>query len=538
MVVIAAILQAQWRSTRFFGRGSALTIVMGLFWYGIFAAMACGAGLSAAVVGQADLNHYLPLAFCGLCLYWQLIPLVTASMGASIDLRKLLPYPIPHRRLFLVEVMLRFTTGIEVMLVLTGGMIGLWSNSLLHGWADGLRLVAVYLVFVSFNLLLASGTRSLLERLLSRRRVREWVALFMAMIWVVPRFVAQTGIHLKWLSPAAGFLRSVGLPWTAAAHAAFLPVAGHSSPASWAWLAAWTLVAAWFGRTQFERNLRHDPQATQAGAGGNEGARTRSLAEVFYRLPGRLWRDPVAGMVEKELRSLVRTPRFRMVFVMGFTFGVMLWLPMVLGRSSHPTMTRYFLTIVCVYSLTLLGGVTYWNCFGFDRSAALFYFAAPLPMAQVLAAKNIAALVFVYLEVGVLSAITVVLRMGIGGAQILETLVVMGICAVYMLALGNVSSVYYPRALHPERVSQNPRGGFQGLVFLLYPLALVPVLLAYLARYAFSSQMAFIAVLALAAALAGALYKISLDSAVAAAAGKREILMAELTKGDGPLVGG
>jgi hypothetical protein len=62
--------------------------------------------------------------------------------------------------------------------------------------------------------------------------------------------------------------------------------------------------------------------------------------------------------------------------------------------------SRYFLTIVCVYALTLLGGVTYWNCFGFDRSAAAFYFAAPLSIAQVLVAKNIVSLIFIYLEVG------------------------------------------------------------------------------------------------------------------------------------------
>jgi hypothetical protein len=131
-----------------------------------------------------------------------------------------------------------------------------------------------------------------------------------------------------------------------------------------------------------------------------------------------------------------------------------------------------------------------------------------------------------------------VLRMGIGGAQIAETVVVMGICALYMLALGNLSSIHYPRAPHPERVSQSSGGGFQAFVFLLYPLALIPVLLAYLARYAFSSQAAFALVLGLAAAIGGVLYKIALDSAVSAAPARREHLLAELAKGDGPLISG
>ena len=107
--------------------------------------------------------------------------------------------------------------------------------------------------------------------------------------------------------------------------------------------------------------------------------RWQSLSEIFYRLPGLLLRDPLAAIVEKELRSLSRTPRYRMVFVMGFSFGIMVWLPMILGRraQSHTALSRHFLTVTCVYALTLLGQVSYWNCFGFDRSAAQIYFAAP-----------------------------------------------------------------------------------------------------------------------------------------------------------------
>ena len=82
-----------------------------------------------------------------------------------------------------------------------------------------------------------------------------------------------------------------------------------------------------------------------------------------------------------------------------------------------------------------------------------------------------------------------------------------GVCALYMLAFGNVSSVHYPRPLHPERVSQGGASrGFQALLFLLYPLALLPVFLAYVARYAFASQTVFVVVLSFAAVLGGVLY--------------------------------
>jgi ABC-2 type transport system permease protein len=159
-------------------------------------------------------------------------------------------------------------------------------------------------------------------------------------------------------------------------------------------------LAAWFGRAQFERNLRYDTLAAQATPMKPMSARTRRWSERLYRVPALLWKDPLAAIVEKELRTLMRSPRFRLVFIMGFTFGLMFWLPMVLRRNASHSgfLAHNFLVIVCIYAMTLIGQVTYWNCFGIDRSAAIFYFAAPQPMSRTLLGKNIACLFFLYLE--------------------------------------------------------------------------------------------------------------------------------------------
>jgi ABC-2 type transport system permease protein len=299
------------------------------------------------------------------------------------------------------------------------------------------------------------------------------------------------------------------------------------------------LAAAWFGRLQFDRNLRYDSLAAQATPLKPGAARARGIAERFYRFPGLVFRDPLAGIVEKELRSLARTPRFRMIFVMGFSFGLMLWLPLIIGRNAtrHTTFSEYFLTIVCVYALTLLGQVTYWNCFGFDRSAAAIYFAAPLPVSKALLGKNIAHMVYIYLDVAILCIITLALPVQIGRGRVFETVLVTGICSLYMLGMGNLSSVQYPRGLNPERVSQGGASGrFQALVFLLYPLALLPVFLAYLARYAFDSDLVFYIVLAVAASIGGAVYWIATESAIATAGRRREQILQDLSKGEGPVV--
>ena len=531
--MIRAILRAQLLSMRFGGRGTAFSIFTGVIWYGLWAGISAILGLAAATFPAAELQKWLPVAFLGVCAYWQLVPVISASMGSALDMRKLLAYPIPHGRLFVVEVLLRVTTALEVILVVTAGTLGLLANPEVGGLRAAPRLLPAVLLFILFNLLLASGMRSILERLLSRRKVREMLAVLVAMIWVLPRFLISAGLTPKSLGGFGALVQATGFPWNAAAHGAL----GISVPAAMLSLCGWTLAAFWFGRTQFERSLRYDTTAAQATPAGPLPART-STVERLYRLPGLVLRDPLAGIVEKELRSLARTPRFRMVFVMGFTFGLLVWFPVIVSRGpGRASESQYFLIIVCVYALTMMGQVSYWNCFGFDRSAAAFYFAAPQPISTVLMGKNLAALCFIYLEVLILAALTLLLRLNRSLGNVLESLVVIGICSLYMLALGNMSSVHYPRALNPERVSQGGASSrFQGLVFLLYPTALLPVFLAYLARYALNSQTAFYVVLALAAILGAALYRMATESAVHTATARREQIVQELSRSDGPVV--
>jgi ABC-2 type transport system permease protein len=526
--MIAAILRAQWLSMRFGTRGRAVGVLVATIWYGMWVLGSWAVAIAIANADAANLLLYLPLGTLGVFLYWQLMPVASASMGSALDLRKLLAYPIPHAKLFTVEVLLRLTTAIEMLVVLAGGVIGLAANPQATAWGAVLSLP----LFIGFNLLLASGTRSLLERVLARRRVREVVVLLMTMLWVLPRLVISMGYEGSALMRMALAIQSVALPWTAAAHVAV----GQSIALGLASLCAWVVAAGWFGRWQFERNLRYD--ATAAQATPDRALARPGLAERFFRLPGAVLRDPLAGIVEKELRSLARTPRFRMVFAMGFTFGLAVWFPLIATRNvdGPRAESSWFLTVVCLYALMLLGQVSYWNSFGFDRSAAALYFAAPLSMTQVLAGKNIAALIYIYLEVLMVIVVTAALGLSAGIGSAVETVIVMGICALYMLALGNLGSVRYPRGLSGERVAHGGGRGFQGFLFLIYPVALAPVGLAYLARYAFESDVLFGVVLAIAAAIGGVFYWMALDSAVKSAGRERERIIQELSQSDGPVV--
>lgn len=532
--MIAAILRAQFIvMRRTFGAGTAPSVIGAVVWYGLWTFAAAGAFSYMAATPARDLPRILSLLLAGVCGYWQLMPVISASMGSSLDLRKLVAYPIPQSRLFQVEILLRLASAAEMLLVLVAAGIGLAINPATHSVA---AIAGALAVFVLFNLLLASGVRSLLERLLMRRKVRELMVLLTALLWVLPRFVMMTGVRPKFAGRAITAALAAGLPWGAATHA----VLGLFPAAAWGSLAAWTFAAAGFGRMQFGRNLRFDAAAAQAAPREVQGV---SFGDRWFRLPSRFLPDPLGAMVEKELRTLSRAPTYRNLFFMGFTFGLLVWLPMVIGRpgaAGHRDsfMSGHFLTVVSVYALTLLGQVTYWNCFAFDRSAAAFWFIAPQPISTVLIAKNIASQLPVYLEIAILTAISLALRLVTGWGEVIEAFGVVATCSIYMLAMGNITSIEYPRGINPERVAHGGGGSgrFQSLILIFYPLALLPVALVFLARYAFDSEFVFRVALLIAAAVGAVIYKFTLGSAAAAADRRRELILQTLSAGEGPVV--
>jgi hypothetical protein len=86
----------------------------------------------------------LPTGLLLIFLYWQLAPLISASLGASLDLKKLLIYPVPHRKLFVIEVLLRLTTCAEMLLILAGSVAGLLRNPTFGGVSRAPRLITSF----------------------------------------------------------------------------------------------------------------------------------------------------------------------------------------------------------------------------------------------------------------------------------------------------------------------------------------------------------------------------------------------------------
>jgi ABC-2 type transport system permease protein len=527
--IILAILRAQWLSMRLRvgtrRAGALFGAITSFFFYGIWGLIALG--LAGFFSSRDNAGNFLPLLSSGLLfvmLYWQLAPVISAGFGASLELRKLLAYPIEHGTLFAVEVLLRLSTCAEMLILLAGASIGLMRNPL-YGASAAPLILAGALTFSATNLLLSAGVRQVMERLFMRTRMREAMMLLVFIAAILPQLFLFMKIRKSTLLSVAP--QHLVWPWVAAAS---VMLRSRVLPAGVLML-CYLGIAWWFGRRQFERGIRHDGAALKKP---EREARIGGLAETIFRLPGRLLPDPLGAMVEKELRTLARIPRFRMVYGMSCVFGIVLYLPALRNPHPHSFMIENSLPFMALYGLLMLGPISYWNAFGFDRSAVEGYFSWPVLFRDALLSKNITVVMLLIPQIMMVSLVGKAGRMPISAGKFVETLAVMLIASLYWFAMGNIWSVRMPRAMDPEKMNQMA-GKMQALGIWAAPFLLLPIGLAYWARAVFGNELIFAGVLAIAAAVGGVFYKVGLDSAVSASGSKREAMLMQLSKSDGPL---
>jgi ABC-2 type transport system permease protein len=534
---VMAILGAQWSAMM--NRGPTQVWVMWLLtglWYLLISA---GAVVLAAVIPDLEkMDTVLTLISVGLLigfLYWQLIPVLLVSSGMSLDMKRLLVYPVAPGRLFFIEVLLRLTTGVEVLILMTGAAMGLLRHPQVPWWGP-----LFLLPFAVFNMLLSAGVRDLLTRLLARKGLRELVVIGLVTLTALPQVLLIMAPPGTWKKQTiTRYIEKIPdfpYPWTITAEFA----TGSFSFALLFALAAWLVASAWFGYSQFQRGLRWDADEVRARERPErENRHKASVREWLYRLPGRLFPDPLGALIEKEIRFLSRAPRFRLVFFMGFSFGILIWFPLIFGRGRGTgMMAENFLVWVSLYAALLLGDVLFWNNLGFDRHAAQNYYILPVRLSTVLIGKNITGLFLLLLEVGLITAVCSFLPLPIHGGKVAEAFAVTLLLGIYLMAAGNLSSTHQPRPMNPAQSWRHSSSAkVQWLLLLVYPAVSIPIALAYLARFAFETQIAFYVVLSAGFVVAALTYIVALDSSVEVADRRREQILAALSRGEGPMGG-
>ena len=217
--------------------------------------------------------------------YWQVVPLLLVTAGVTLEIKKLIVYPVPHSQLFLLDAILRVSTGMEVLIMIGGASIGIMLNPRLPVWS-----ALAFLPYIAFNLAFAAGVREFLSRVMARRFLREIAMLMLVLIGALPQFILLLGDRVSTLPGmrALPVLARIGkeisqlLPWTPTSEWAMGRFHFVRSPS----LILWAIAAWIFGRWQFERGLRFDTAAAQTAAVQNTPPARWSEWAFFLAEPG------------------------------------------------------------------------------------------------------------------------------------------------------------------------------------------------------------------------------------------------------------
>jgi hypothetical protein len=528
---ILAIVWAQFRITRNHlprtGVGGVVMWIITALWYSLFVALA---GVAIAGIPDISLNvlrQALPIALLILFLYNQTIPLLTLSTGWSLQINKLQVYPIPDSALFGLEALLRITSAPEFMIVLLGGVIGLARRSDVP-----LPAALCLLLFIPLNLFLQLAVRDFVVHAFERNRFREIITIFIVSIGVVPQFLLRSGLAIKLKPYFLLFANGVGTPW----HTAAALSLGRLSLFNFAALAAWTALTFWLARWQFARGLVQD----DAFRGGSPaGAAKKDTSLPLLDSLSNLFQDPAAAIIQKEFRSLLRMPRFRVMLGMACIFSTLIFLPIRMGEDARGPgfFSHNYFVAVNLYGLLFMADLLLLNIFGTDRGAAQIYFISPVPLATVIKAKNLAACAFILLQ----NLLVVVLTLIFGRVSaigILSGVAASAVATVNLMWAGNLLSVMMPRPVDPSATMKRQANAKVQLWVLLCTIGMaVLVGFAYLARWALDSDWALLGVLLFEFAIGGVVYKVALDSAVERGMRDRERMIDELSKTSSPVGG-
>jgi ABC-2 type transport system permease protein len=458
-------------------------------------------------------------------MFWQVVPLFTLTGGWSLQLDKLLVYPISTSAFFGIEVTLRLTTAFEMIYLIVGSFVGLLQHRDIP-LAGPLWL----LLYIPFNLFVSLFIRGLLLHSFQRRRFRELFAVLIISIGVLPQLFLRTELGAR----SRPFLRAASEGQWAPWHVIGMLSSGVFSVLSAGIVLAWIALAYAAARWQFARSLKQE--ATLGPGRSAVWAPEASMRSKFADLTSRLFADPMAALVDKEFRTLLRMPRFRVVLGMACFFSVVVFFPMALGRGGAGFLKQNFLTVVNLYGLLILGDALFWNVFGFDRAAAQIYFIAPISLQTVVRAKNLAAGFFIFVQAMIVFLIALALRLPMSRLGVLTSFSASAVAGIFLISAGNLSSSIIPRPIDPSQTLRKQAGG-QVQLWLLGCSVAVAVLVgfAYLAQWALQKDWAAPCVLALEFAIGLVIHGIAIESATNRLLRDRERILQALSKGSAPV---
>jgi len=527
-----SIFKSSLRTMR--GRMEFVSWIFIAFW---FAILGLGGSVSLAAGTWFVISHgrteWLPALFWPIFAYWIFFPVIATAFTETFDSANLLRYPLRYSTFFLVNLIygsLDVSTVVGTMWLL-GALVGAAVAAPAYApWS----LLAI-LAFGAANLLLVRAIFAWIDRWLAQRRTREIMGILF--------FVAMIGFQMIGPLMARFGRRHVQLPaylTQAISIQRFLP-AGLSAEAiaralhgEWLFAAgALALLAAYAVLFLFVLNARMRAQYAGENLGEAAPRQQQSAAGAApfsgWRLPG--ISGPVAAMVEKEARYLMRSGQTLFTLVMPAVILVIFRISANPGRPHGggigPTFAFPF---GAGYMLLLLSNLIY-NNFADDSVGIQFYFLAPVRIQDVLLAKNIVHGAILVLEIVLIWVATRVLYQPPDAALVAVTIAAILCAAPLDFCVGNILSIYSPKKHDFGKFGRQRASGTTVLVSLGVLIVIAGVVAAtiFLSRLLGGLWVATAIFLVLSIVLF-TLYRMLLGRAGEFALRRREELIAEIAK--------
>ena len=408
-----------------------------------------GGGFAVAMtcwgITKSGRVEFVSLVCWAIFFFWQLFPVMASAFNQNLDASDLLRFPLSYRTYFLVR-LLYGALDIPTALGLSwsaGVFLGVLAGNVDLGfWA--LTSIAIFIVF---NILLARAVYVWIERWLLRRRSREIMGILFFLTLIGFQLI---GPLLGRYGQAASHTASHLPPYLLSIQQKFPPglvgLALAQASHHWYGLAASSL-ALMAGFTAAAFALLHLRLRTQyRGESTSEGEKRQELksqADVKrgWRIAG--IRTPIAAVYEKEIRYFSRSGPLLFTLIMPLVVVLVLWG----GQKGFLThQAGYALPVGAAYCLLLLTNIVY-NSFGADASGFQFFLTSPVPFRQIAAAKNLAQLTVLALDISILW-IGICLVYEPPKLRVIALTLAWYLFAIPLnLAMGNLLSLYTPKRI-------------------------------------------------------------------------------------------
>jgi ABC-2 type transport system permease protein len=475
--------------------------------------------------------QWLAVPFWLVAIFWQVFPIMATAFTQNLDASSLLRFPLSYPGYFLVR-LIYGALDIATALGLS------WSVGLLIGVSvgDGSLFPWAFLAIatlVAFNLVLARIIFVWIEHWLSSRRSREIMGVLFLLTLVGFQLLGPAlGRYSKWPAPQRFAVVEKLLPLERALPpglAVYGIVKASLNQPSSAFLAI-AAIALYVAAGLCILHLRLRDQ--YCGRGSFAGDKPRTVRVAASRSFKQGWRlpfssGPVSAIYEKELRYFSRSGPMLFSLVMPVIMVFVLWGS---RRALMGLQLSFVFPVGSAYCLLVLTNIVY-NSFGADGSGIQMFLFSPVSFRQIAAAKNLAQLTVLALDLAILWLGIQLLFQPPRLRVIVFTLVWLLFATPLNFALGNVLSIYFPKKVDYAVFGRQRASETTILISLGAQLTILGIgAFAVFIAHRYSNLWAGTAVMAVLAVPSIALYFTLLGRLDGIALARRDVLTGELCR--------